>query len=619
MNLRNRILPALVAALFLGACSARAAIVYVDQNSTNAVAPYSSWATAATDIPAAVAQAGNGDTVLITNGNYSIPSAITVTHSISLESVNGPDVTTVACSGSGNFFNLAFGTGYQTNWISGLTFRDGYSCVLYLPAGTPNQVVTVSNCWFHGFSDRVIQSGLLTSNLTVVDCVISNGLIAVQNGNVFDSLVVNNTQGLVTCEVSNSVIIGNAITTGGINGDGSGAGAVGSTLTDCLIVSNSSAGNGAGIYAGTAINCIISNNVSGAQGGGIYSGTATGCTIYNNSAANGGGVSGGTVTGCAIYGNYATNQGGGIFNSTAYTSGISNNVAGADGGGMYGGTANSCLFYQNTAATNGGGMAAATAQNCTILYNYASNNVGGLDAGISRNSIIWYNDSGVGLTNDFSGTEIVNSSWPGAQEGYGNNITNAPAFVDMSHGNYRLKGISPYINAGNNSFVQGSSDLDGHQRITAGFVDLGAYESVDTDHDGLTDAEEAFYGTNPLLADTDGDGISDWDEIYQTGTDPLNPYSNTNGILDGYELPIVVRFRAELQTNGAAYGFYTSNALLKVAVGELGGAITGTNFTLNLQLEQANDLGTWTNAGSPVLWSLPVAAEKKFFRLQAGP
>jgi len=48
--------------------------------------------------------------------------------------------------------------------------------------------------------------------------------------------------------------------------------------------------------------------------------------------------------------------------------------------------------------------------------------------------------------------------------------------------------------------------------------------NVDTDGDGLTDAEEKNYGTDPYKKDTDGDGYSDYDEIKIYGTDPLNPY-----------------------------------------------------------------------------------------------
>lgn len=46
---------------------------------------------------------------------------------------------------------------------------------------------------------------------------------------------------------------------------------------------------------------------------------------------------------------------------------------------------------------------------------------------------------------------------------------------------------------------------------------------VDTDGDGLTDADEYLAGTSPFVADTDGDGYSDLIEVRQTnaGLDPL--------------------------------------------------------------------------------------------------
>lgn len=44
--------------------------------------------------------------------------------------------------------------------------------------------------------------------------------------------------------------------------------------------------------------------------------------------------------------------------------------------------------------------------------------------------------------------------------------------------------------------------------------------ALDSDHDGLTDAEEKTYGTNPNIADTDGDGYSDGIEV-KSGYDPL--------------------------------------------------------------------------------------------------
>lgn len=44
--------------------------------------------------------------------------------------------------------------------------------------------------------------------------------------------------------------------------------------------------------------------------------------------------------------------------------------------------------------------------------------------------------------------------------------------------------------------------------------------AIDTDGDGLTNEQEALYGTNATTEDTDGDGYSDYEEV-QNGFDPL--------------------------------------------------------------------------------------------------
>ncbi len=60
--------------------------------------------------------------------------------------------------------------------------------------------------------------------------------------------------------------------------------------------------------------------------------------------------------------------------------------------------------------------------------------------------------------------------------------------------------------------------------------------SIDTDQDGLSDAQEFGHGTNPRLVDSDNDSLSDWEEIAIFGTDPLNHDSDLDSYLDGEEV-----------------------------------------------------------------------------------
>lgn len=60
----------------------------------------------------------------------------------------------------------------------------------------------------------------------------------------------------------------------------------------------------------------------------------------------------------------------------------------------------------------------------------------------------------------------------------------------------------------------------------------------DPDGDGLTNREEAGYGTNPICSDTDSDHLSDYDEITVYHTDPLKADTDSDGVNDGVEVEI---------------------------------------------------------------------------------
>lgn len=57
----------------------------------------------------------------------------------------------------------------------------------------------------------------------------------------------------------------------------------------------------------------------------------------------------------------------------------------------------------------------------------------------------------------------------------------------------------------------------------------------DFDADGLSDAEEGYYGTSSGVADTDSDGLRDGEEVTLYGTNPLDLDSDNDGLQDGFE------------------------------------------------------------------------------------
>lgn len=89
--------------------------------------------------------------------------------------------------------------------------------------------------------------------------------------------------------------------------------------------------------------------------------------------------------------------------------------------------------------------------------------------------------------------------------------------------------------------TDGTSDGDDNCRIIANIDQQdtdgdgrGDVCEDDSDGDGLTDSQEAFYGTNPLLTDTDSDGLGDKTEV-NLGINPLSPDTDSDSINDGID------------------------------------------------------------------------------------
>lgn len=96
-------------------------------------------------------------------------------------------------------------------------------------------------------------------------------------------------------------------------------------------------------------------------------------------------------------------------------------------------------------------------------------------------------------------------------------------------------GEETQINNGPDSSLDTSNEEN--EDISAPSVTESEFEPIiDSDGDGLSDAEEMILGTNINLIDTDDDGLSDYDEVKIHHTDPLNPDTDGDGHSDGVEV-----------------------------------------------------------------------------------
>jgi hypothetical protein len=362
MKSTNRLLY-VMAYYALASLTAAAATYYVWGASPNPSPPFTTWATAAHTINAAIDFAQPGDTVLVTNGVY---TSISVAQPIILVSVKGPSVTIINGGGINSCANL-----WGNVLMSGFTLTNGNAVSGGgVWCGSTNPVLT--NCILTGNSAYAIEGG--------------------DGGGVSGGI-------LYAC-----IIAGNSA-------NGHGGGAHSSTLYNCTLTGNW-AYYGGGAYAGTLNDCNLSGN-SAVNGGGFsasdrqLSSVLNRCTLTGNSASlRGGGASGGTMNYCKLEGNWAR-QGGGAFRGidigrvdcTLNKCTLTGNLASDEGGGAYGCSLNSCLLTGNSAGEGGGAYgiidgeneSPCTLINCTLIDNSASWFGGGARNCALNNCILYYN------------------------------------------------------------------------------------------------------------------------------------------------------------------------------------------------------------------------------------
>jgi PKD repeat protein len=214
-------------------------VYYVSPASAAPSAPFSSWATAATNIQDAVDAASvPGAVVLVSNGVYqtggriansSLTNRLALEKPVTIQSVNGPAVTAIL--GQGPVGDSAIRCVYMSNHsaLSGFTLAQGAT--------------------------------------TIFDDSSGGGVYCASDGET----------------VSNCIIAFNL----GIYG----AGAAGGTLNNCIVCSNQTTyfcfyGSGGGAMAGVLNNCLVFGNEAHRSGGGAESCTLNNCTVVNNMAAD---------------------------------------------------------------------------------------------------------------------------------------------------------------------------------------------------------------------------------------------------------------------------------------------------------------------------------------------
>lgn len=240
-------MPLLMVFLALLRVNVSAATLYVDLNSPSSTLPYGSWATAATNIQDAIEASSPGDLVLVTNGIYStggkvkfgdLTNRVALDKAITVQSVNGPWVTTIRGIGATN------GTAaVRCAWITNGAILHGFT----LTAGATRTSGDTTNLLSGG------AALCLNTNAMIRNCLVISNVSQSSGAGVYQGVVVN------------SALIGNRSSSAGV-------GAAFSTLVNCSVISNFTS---IGVFQCRITNSIVYYNPSGNYSGGTFAYSCT--------------------------------------------------------------------------------------------------------------------------------------------------------------------------------------------------------------------------------------------------------------------------------------------------------------------------------------------------------
>jgi len=437
-------------------------------------------------IQGAIDAAADGDTITVATGQY-IENLNFEGKAITLTSTNpqDPDIVEATIIDANDLdIGVAFWSFEGSDSVlTGFTITNGtnsfgYGGGIYCNSTSP----TISYCVIE--NNTVQNSGggiyLDSSDAIIEYCTIRNntadhaGGVAINDGYpIFRFCTIENNTGKT----------GNA---GGIYYGGDGE----LTLSDCTFTGNTAKhGGGVNIWRGTALiqRCLIQDNSATSNGGGIYNfeseTTIRLCTLRENTTYNGGAIflqkSESEIYNCLLTGNEATN-GGGIYTEQSDAvietcTIVGNRAVQFGGGGYFNYTSNAELqnniFWLNEAANQGDQIAIGPSGDTDTSVSYCDIQGGQvlvIDLNGGTNTLDW-GEGNLDVDPNFFAY------------GYWDPNGTVGDWTDdfWVQGDYRLRGLSECINAGDPDFESDDDDTDlaGNARIIHGIVDMGAYES----------------------------------------------------------------------------------------------------------------------------------------------